>query len=140
MNEWKKPSIPLILALFVDLLEISSMLSLSFQGEKVDTVEAMRCLNKIKGRLDLFDKKTFAKLPHVKNPVGKITLVKGIQKYQDIALPNFDSVFECIKNKKDSFSKKVGTCIQSRLEEDDSEFFFTHVVHILNSGVDSRNN
>ena len=41
MNEWKKQSIPLILALFVNLLEISSMLSLSFQGEKVDTIEAM---------------------------------------------------------------------------------------------------
>ena len=56
-----------------------------------------------------------------------------MQKYQDIPLPNFDNVFERIKNKKDSFSRKVQKCIQSRLkEEDDSEFLFTHV-HILNT-------
>ena len=41
LNKWKKASIPLLLALFVDLPEIPSILSLSFQGEKVDRVEAM---------------------------------------------------------------------------------------------------
>ena len=73
LTDWKKPSIPLLLALFIDLLEIPSILSLTFQSEKVDTVEAMRCLNKTKDRLDLFDKKAFDKLPHVKTLVAKTT-------------------------------------------------------------------
>lgn len=62
-------------------------------------------------------------------------------KYQDIPLLNFDNVFACIENKKDSFPRKIWTCIQSTLEEeDDSEILFTHVVHFWNTGVDSRNN
>ena len=84
--------------------------------------------------MNLFDK-SFKKLPNVKNLVGKIMLVEGMQKYLDIPLPNFDNVFEPIKNKKHFFSRKVQTCTQSRLEEeeDDSKFLFTHIVHILDT-------
>ena len=95
----------------------------------------MWCLHKTKNRLDFFDKKSFEKLPHIENLIGKITLVKGMWKYQDIPLLNFDNVFACIKNKKDSFPRKIWTCIQSTLEEeDDSEILFTHVLHFWNTG------
>ena len=69
MSKWKKLSILLLYAFFIYLLEIPSILSLLFQGERVDTVEAMQCLNKTKDHLDLFDKKSFKKLLHVKKLV-----------------------------------------------------------------------
>lgn len=55
-----------------------------FLMQKMDTIERMLCLNKTKDCLDLFEKKSFETLPHVKNLAGKITLVEGMRKYQDI--------------------------------------------------------
>ena len=58
----------LMLAMFIDLLEIPSFLSLAFQKEKVDTVTAMHEITKTnKHVLLLFEMEPFTKLPHVKH-------------------------------------------------------------------------
>ena len=71
---------PPLLALFIDLLETPSILSRSFQDDKIDTVHAMWSLSKAKERLDLFDKKSFEKLPHVNDLLKRIS-VDGDGKY-----------------------------------------------------------
>ena len=55
---WSRPNIPLLLAFFIDLLGIPSILSRSFQSEIIDPVEALDCITKAKERLDLFDKRS----------------------------------------------------------------------------------
>ena len=61
-----------MLAFFIDLLEIPSILSKCFQDEKIDPVYAMQCLNKADGRFELFVQKKFEKLPHVKDLKKKL--------------------------------------------------------------------
>nr|XP_047140930.1 zinc finger protein 862-like [Hydra vulgaris] len=48
--KWKKGKIPLLFAFFIDLLEIPSILSMSFQDDQVDHVQVMKCLTKAKER------------------------------------------------------------------------------------------
>ncbi|XP_065681529.1 zinc finger protein 862-like [Hydra vulgaris] len=48
--KWKKGKIPLLFAFFIDLLEIPSILSMSFQDDQVDHVQVMNCLTKAKER------------------------------------------------------------------------------------------
>ena len=57
----------LMLAMFIDLLEIPSFLSLAFQKEKVDTVTAMHAITKTNKYVLLFEMKPFTKLLHVKH-------------------------------------------------------------------------
>ena len=57
----------LMLAMFIDLLEIPSFLSLALQKEKVDTVTAMHAITKTNKHVLLFEMKPFTKLPHVKH-------------------------------------------------------------------------
>ena len=55
LRKWKKTEIPFMLALFIDMLEIPSILSRSFQADIIDPVYAFRCFSKAKERFDLFD-------------------------------------------------------------------------------------
>ena len=58
-------------------------LSLAFQKEKVDLVSAMCAITKTNGHLALFEKKPFAKLPHVKHLLSKCNQVDGENYYQN---------------------------------------------------------
>ena len=51
-----------MLAFFIDLLEIPSILSKCFQDEKIDPVYAMQCLNKADERFELFAQKKIRKV------------------------------------------------------------------------------
>ena len=62
LNKWKQGRIPLMLAFFIDLLEIPSILSKCFQDEKIDPVYAMQCLNKADKRFELFAHKKIRKV------------------------------------------------------------------------------
>ena len=64
LKKWKQGRIPLLLAFFINLLEIPSGLSKCFQDDKIDSVYAMQSLRKSKGRFELFEKKSFEKLPY----------------------------------------------------------------------------
>ena len=71
LNKWKQGRIPLMLAFFIDLVEIPSILSKCFQDEKINPVYAMQCLNKADERFELFVKKKIEKLPHMKDLLKK---------------------------------------------------------------------
>ena len=61
LRRWKSTRMPLLLALFIDILTIPSILSLTFQKETIDPVQSVRALKKAKDRLVQFEKR------HLKN-------------------------------------------------------------------------
>ena len=82
---------PLMLVMFIDLLEIPSFLSLAFQKEKVDIVSAMFAITKTNEHLALFEKKPFAKLPRMKYLLSKCNQIDGENYYQNVKLSNFEA-------------------------------------------------
>ena len=111
LRKWSKADMPLLLALFIDLLETPSILSRSFQDDKIDTVQAMRSLSKAKERLDIFDKRSFEKL-HVNDLLKRISVDgDGKYSYQNVILPDFENAKERISAKKNDLSRKVRECI-----------------------------
>ena len=134
LRKWKRSRIPLLLALFIDLLEIPSILSKSFQEDNVDTVNAMLCLAKAKNRLQLFKEKDFEKLPHVKQFLGKCKQLDGELFYQNMKLSGFEDAKASAKVTTNIVVEKVTSCIRKRLEEEeDSEFLFKQVAQVLNT-------
>ena len=133
LRKWKKTETPFMLALFIDMLEIPSILSRSFQADIIDPVYAFRCLSKAKERFDLFDSKEFDKLPHVKDLLRQITVNENDQHvYQNIVLSNYEADKQRISEKKASLSEKVRTCITVRLEEEsDCKVIFQYVPQLL---------
>ena len=90
LKHWKSSRMPLLLALFIDILTIPSILSLAFQKEKIDPVQTVRALKKAKERLAQFEKKAFEKLLNVRNFLSKIKEVNGQFFYQNVELSSFD--------------------------------------------------
>ena len=135
LRKWKKTEIPFMLALFIDMLEIPSILSRSFLADIIDPVYAFGCLSKAKERFDLFDSKEFDKLPHVKDVLRQITVNENDEQvYQNILLSNYEAAKQRISEKKVRLSEKVRTCITERLEEEsDSKGIFQYVQQLLNT-------
>ena len=116
-----------MLAFFIDLLEIPSILSKCFQDEKIDPVYAMQCLNKADERFELFAPKKFEKLPHVKDLLKRVVEKDGEFFYKDVKLPG-------LKNQKVFFTDKIRDLIKERLErEEDNKYVFTIAPNVLNT-------
>ena len=139
LRKWKKARIPVLLALFIDLLEIPSILSKCFQDDQIDTVNSSLFLAKAKKRLQLFKNKTFEKLPHVKHFLDRCERIDDKVFYQDVELVGFNDALESAKVTKELMVEKVVSCVSVRLEiEKDSECVFKQVTQILNTEGWSR--
>lgn len=77
LRHWKSSRMPLLLALFIDILPIPSILPLTFQKETIDPVQTVRALKKAKECLVQFEKKAFEKLLNVRNFLSKIKEVSN---------------------------------------------------------------
>ena len=94
----------------------------------------MRSLSLTRDRLAMFQRKSFEKLPHVQDLLSRIEETNGEQYYQNVKMPNFDTVKERIKSTKNFFANLISENITSRLEdEDDSRDIFRYVNQILNT-------
>ena len=118
--------------------EIPSILSKCFKEVNVDTVHAMRYLSKA-SRLELFKNKSFEKLPHIKQFLGRCKGVDGEMFEQNIKLIGFDEAIASGKVRKGIVVVVVG-CTSERLEEENSEFLFNKVARVLNTEGWLRNN
>ena len=105
---------PLMLVMFINLLEISSFLSLAFQKEKVSSMRAITKTNELQV---LFEKKPFAKLPHVKHLLSKCNQIDGENYYQNVKLSNFEVSFDSFSRKKNKFLDAVKSSIKDQLFE-----------------------
>ena len=133
LKHWKSSRMTLLLALFIDILTIPSILSLIFQKEKIDPVQTARALKKVKGRLAQFEKKAFEKLPNVRTFLSKIKeLVNGQFFYQNVKLSSFERQKVSVESKKNEYSEKIRQCLTDRLEqEDEGQEIIDAVVQIL---------
>ena len=86
LTKRKQGRMPLMLTMFIDLLEFLSFLSLAFQKKKVDIVSAMLAITKINEHLALLEKKPFTKLPHVKHLLSKCNQIDGENYYQNVKI------------------------------------------------------
>ena len=107
-------------------MEIPSILSRSLHSEITDPVKALHCITKAKERLDLFDKKEFDKLSHVKDLLCQIILNKaGEHMYQNVRLAGFNNTKNQVAQQQSTLSNEICECITNRLEEEnDSETIF----------------
>ena len=105
LKTWSRPNIPLLLAFFIELLEIPSILSRSYQSEINDLVKALLFITKAKERLDLFDKKEFDKLPDVKDLLYRITIMEaGEHVYQNVTLAGFSDTKNQVAQQKSTLT------------------------------------
>lgn len=133
LQQWRKSKMPILLAFFIDLLEIPSRLSLALQKEEIDTVYAAMSLQKTGERFDMFERKDFDKLPHVKHFLSKVT-TSDTRKvyYQGIELVNYESELSRARQSKNDLLKKVRDCIEKRIEQnEESSSLLRHAVQIL---------
>ena len=125
---------PLMLAMFTELLEIPSVLSIVFQKEKVDIVSTMHSITKTNKRLILFEKKPFAKLPHLKYLLSKCNQVDGENYCQNVKLSNLETSFDSLLLKKNKFLDDVKSSMKDWLSEQiESNKIFESIVQILNT-------
>ena len=132
LKRWKSSRMPLLLSLFIDILTIPSILSLTFQKETIDPVQTVRAFKKVKERLVQFEKKAFEKLPNVTNFLSKIKEVNGQFFYQNVELSSFERQKVSVESKKKEYTDKIRQCLTDRLEqEDESQEIIDAVVQIL---------
>lgn len=133
LKVWKADKVPLLLAMFIDLLQIAANLSLSFQKEEVDHVNALSSLEKAKRSLKRFEDKQLEDLPHVKNVLKKLEEKNGCFSYQGIVLQNVNQAKEYVRKRKNFILKIVNDCISERLEhEEESSEYFSIISTVLN--------
>ena len=108
-------------------------MSHSFQSEIIDPVKALHCITKPKEQLDLFDKKEFDKLPHVKDLLRRININEaGEHMYQNVTLAGFDDAKNQVAQWKSMLSNEICEGITNCLEEEnDSKSIFKLVLQIL---------
>lgn len=140
LKQWSDAKMPFLLALFIDLLEVPSILSKTMQNDDIDVVMAMNALSKTKKRLDLLTNKEFEKLPHVKYLLSKIEHRDDRYFFHDIELKNYDSCMNAVKDQKDELTACVKECIITRLEEEEeSKELFASAAKLLNCEAWLRN-
>ena len=141
LKKWKHERILLMIAMFIDLLEIPLFLSHALQKEKVNLVSAMRAITKTNKHLALFKKKPFTKIPHVKHLPSKCNQIDGENYYQNVELSNFEAFFDSLSPKKSKFLDAVESSIKDGLSEEiKSNKIFESIVQILNIEAWERKN
>ncbi len=132
LRRWNSSRMPLLLALFIDMLTIPSILSLTFQKETIDPVQTVRALKKTKERLVQFEKRAFEKLLNVRNFLSKIKEMNGQFFYQNAELSSFERQKVSVESKKNEYTEKIRQCLTDRLEqEDEGQEIIDAVVLIL---------
>ena len=98
----------------------------------------MRPLSKAKERLDIFDKKSFEKLPHVNDLLKRISVDgDGKYSYQNIILPDFENAKERISAKKTCQERSGNAFRQFREQKHPRAIGRTRKLHFRNLRVRS---
>ena len=81
--------------LFVEILSPAKALSLAFQGEEIDTVKSISCIETAKNQLECLERKNFEVLPTVNCFLEKVKEVGGKYSYQNVDLPSVEEAKTC---------------------------------------------
>ena len=106
-----------MIALFIELLAPSKILSKCFQDEEIDAVGNAILLKRAKSQLRFLEEKSFQDLPTVKRIIGKVSFVDGKYMFQDIALKNYERALLSAEKTKKDLTVAVKEAIEIRLED-----------------------
>ena len=65
IRKWTEARIPLLIALFLEILTPAKLLSKSYQSEEIDVVASIDLIKKVKSQLSHLENRTFENLPTV---------------------------------------------------------------------------
>ena len=121
IRKWTEARIPLLIALFLEILAPAKLLSKSFQSEEIDVVASIDLIKKVKSQLSRLENRTFENLPTVRRLVEKIKEDDGDFIFQDIKLKGYVKALETIKKVKENIIPEISKALKTRLEESDDD-------------------
>lgn len=116
LRKWQQAQIPLLVCLFVEILNPAKALSLAFQGEEVDTVNSISCIETAKKQLQRLERKNFKYLPTMERFLQRVEEAGGEFSYQNVTLPSFKTAKDALRESKNMLLGRIKDAMQSRLE------------------------
>lgn len=118
LKKWSEVRIPLLIALFIEILAPAKCLSKSFQAGDIDVVASIENVEKTKRQLHRISQKKLKELPTVKRLLQKIQERDGKYLLHDVVIRGYERAVESIEKVKDDLVERVKNAIEQRLEED----------------------
>jgi hypothetical protein len=118
LKKWSQAKIPLLIALFIEVLAPAKCLSKSFQAEDIDVVASIENVEKTKRQLHRISRKELKELPTVKRLLQKIQERDGKYLLHDVVIRGYERAVETTAKVKDDLIERVKNAIEQRLEED----------------------
>ena len=132
-GKWKTSRMPILMSMFLDILQPAKFLSLAFQDDEIDPVKSSQALQDAQSHLSKLERKSFQNLPHVKFFLSKVkSNDEGQHEYQDVIFTDFQESKRRAIDLKDNLVELVNTSISERLEKS-TENFEQHAAVILNT-------
>lgn len=128
LRKWQQARIPLLACLFIEILSPAKALSLAFQGEDVDTVNSISCIETAKKQLQRLERKNFEDLPTVKRFLQRVEEADGKFSYQNVTLLSFETAKDTARESKNMLLGRIKDAMQSRLEVAENP-------HVLNAAI-----
>lgn len=132
LRKWQQARVPLLACLFVEILSPAKALSLAFQGEEIDTVKFISCIETAKNQLERLERKNFEDLPTVNRFLEKVKEADGKYLYQNVDLPSFEEAKAYVSEAKNVLLARIKDAIQSRLEVAENPLV-QHAAFVLNT-------
>ena len=130
--KWQQARVPLLACLFLEILSPAKTLSLAFQGEEIDTMKSISCIETAKNQLERLERKNFEDLPTVNRFLEKVKEADGKYSYQNVDLPSFEEAKAYVSEAKNTLLARIKDAIQSRLEVAENPLV-QHAAFVLNT-------
>ena len=118
LKKWSEARIPLLIALFIEILAPAKCLSKSFQAEDIDVIASIENIKKTKRQLNRISRKELKELPTIKRLLQKIQEKDGKYFLQDVVIRGYERAVETTSKVKDVLVERVKNAIEQRLEDD----------------------
>ena len=89
VRKWTEARVPLLIALFIEILTPAKLLSKCFQDDDIDVVGSINLIQRIKGQLERIEWKQFHELLTVKRTSDKIKEEDGKYVFHGITLKGY---------------------------------------------------
>ena len=116
VRKWTEARVPLLIALFIEILTPAKLLSKCFQDDSIDVVGSINLIQRIKGQLQRIEQKRFDELPTVKRTTDKIKEEDGKYIFHGIVLRGYVKAHETTERAKNELVRLVKVSIEKRLE------------------------
>ena len=140
LAKWKEASIPINMAIYLDVLAPLRRLSLAFQAEFHDPVKHIKRVQEFTwtmGKLKLLIDKSLSEenkiLTHYKRFLGHVVTGDTESSYQGITLHNYNSVTNALDRHYREIIVKVSDSMEMRFHDLSTSPVFKHLIQILDT-------